>query len=76
MYIVYLYHTEYLDNEPKVTMPFLPTQNDWIEVPLDLRKQFWPGCAETLYVVEREHLFDENMTFYGTRLHLQDWEGN
>ncbi|GAB4021507.1 hypothetical protein [Spirosoma koreense] len=75
MYTLFLHHVDYLDQEPQVSMPFLPTTNDWLEIPVDVRNAHWPGCSETLYVVEREHLFDEQMRFYGTRLHLQDWEG-
>ncbi|GAB4038608.1 hypothetical protein [Spirosoma jeollabukense] len=76
MYTIFLHHIAYLDQEPQITMPFLPLLNDWLEIPVDIRNKYWPGCTEILFVVEREHLFDGDMTFYGTRLHLQDWEGN
>ena len=76
MYIIYLHHDHYLNSGPEVSMPFLPSVNDWLEIPVEIREKYWSGCSETLYVVEREHLFDESMRFYGTKLHLQDWEGN
>ena len=76
MYTLYLHYQNYLNPGPKISMPFLPATNDWIEIPTDIREVFWPGCTETLAVVEREHLFDKFMTFYGTRLYLQEWEGN
>ena len=76
MYTLCLRHTAYLDSDHEVKMPFLPSRQDWLEIPVDVREKYWPGCAETLFVVEIEHLFDEQMQFYGTRVHLQDWEGN
>ncbi|MBC3789047.1 hypothetical protein [Spirosoma utsteinense] len=76
MYTIYLHHQNYLNPGPEISMPFLPLINDWIEMPLDIQQAFWPGCKDTLFVVEKEHLFDELMKFYGTRLYLQDWEGN
>ena len=75
MYTLFLHHSDYLDKEHKIDMPFLPSRNDWLDIPVDVRTNFWPGCAETLWVVEREHLFDEQMQFYGTRIYLQNWEG-
>ncbi|MBD2753934.1 hypothetical protein [Spirosoma validum] len=76
MYVIYLHHQDYSNPGPEISMPFLPATNDWLEIPKDIRQTFWPACTETLTVVEREHLFDESMKFYGTRLYLQDWEGN
>ena len=76
MYTIYLHHEKYLNTGPEISMPFLPSTNDWIEIPADIRQNFWPGCTETLAVIEKEHLFDESMKFCGTRLYLQDWEGN
>ncbi|QKZ13926.1 hypothetical protein [Spirosoma sp. KUDC1026] len=75
MFTLFLRHNDYLEGEPQIVLPFMPTANDWLEIPVDVRQNFWPGCAETLYVAEREHLFDEKMQYYGTRLYLQDWEG-
>ncbi|RZM09921.1 MAG: hypothetical protein EOO88_48855 [Pedobacter sp.] len=75
MYTLFLHHNEYLNSDPEVSVPFLPSRNDWMDIPVDVRQNFWPGCSETLVVIEREHLFDERMQFYGTRIYLQDWEG-
>lgn len=76
MHVIYLHHEKYLNAGPQVCMPFLPSRHDWIDIPVDIRESFWPGCSETLFVIEKEHLFDELMKFYGTKLYLQDWEGN
>ena len=76
MYTVYLQHENYNNDGIQTTMPFLPNTNDWVEIPPDIRRTHWPNATDTLCVVEREHLFDESMSFYGTRLYLQDWEGN
>ena len=75
MYTVFLHHSDYLNDDRQISLPFLPNRHDWLEIPVDVRENFWPGCAETLFVVEKEHLFDAHMQFIGTRIHLQDWEG-
>lgn len=74
MYTLFLHHSDYLNSEHKVAMPFLPSRNDWLDIPIVLRKSFWPSATDTLLVIEREHLFDERMQFYGTRIYLQNWE--
>lgn len=76
MYTLFLRHSDYLNEDRQLVMPFLPNRQDWLDIPVDVREKFWPGCAETLFVVEKEHLFDEQMQFYGTRIYLQDWQGN
>lgn len=75
MYTVYLHHQNYTSNGIETKMPLIPNANDWVEIPPDIRRVHWPEATDTLYIVEREYLFNELMQFYGVRLYLQDWEG-
>ena len=53
----------------------MPAMNDWMEIPTDIRLAFWPACKETLFVVEREHLFDESMKFSAPGLIFKTGKG-
>ncbi|RYE04788.1 MAG: hypothetical protein EOP33_08555 [Rickettsiaceae bacterium] len=76
MYTIYLQHQNYPNPGPEISMPILPTLNDWIEIPIDIRQSLWPTCKDTLYVAEREYVLDESMRFIGVRLYLQDWDSD